>query len=95
MKQQCPRCGQFKFEKIWSRRGCGLFLMFGVPLFSLFFVPGASSFYGGNTSVEDMTLLILVSFIIGIIIFIFSLISPEKTITFKCSNCDFQETYNK
>lgn len=94
MKQQCPHCGQFKFEKTWSRRGCALFLMFGIPLFSLL-IPGASDFYGGNSSFEEMFPFIVGSFTLGIIIFIFSLLFPSKTITYRCSNCDFQETYNK
>ena len=49
MKHECPNCEQFKYEQQTSVRGCGWRLFIVVPLFSLL-IPGASSFYGGDTS---------------------------------------------
>jgi len=92
MKYECPHCKQFTYEKGMSNRGCGWILLFGVPFFSLL-IPGASSFYGGDTSFEDMGPFVLVSMIIGIIVVLFSFISPQKTIDYKCSNCKFTQKH--
>ena len=92
MKHKCPNCKQFKYEKGWSNRGCGWILLIGVPLFSLL-IPGASAFYGGEMSFGEMGGIILISMIIGVIVLIFSFISPQKTINYKCSNCDFEQEH--
>jgi len=94
LKQKCPNCGQFKFDEKIGRMGCSLLLIFGIPLFSLL-VPGSSSFYGGDMDFEDMFPIMVISFVIGIILFILSIFFPSKTITYKCENCNFQETYSK
>ena len=64
-----------------------------VFLFFSLLIPGASSFYGGDTSFEDMGPFVLVSMIIGIIVVLFSFISPQKTIDYKCSNCKFTQKH--
>lgn len=94
MKEKCPNCGQFKFEKSWGRVGCGFFLLLGVPIISLL-VPGSSSFYGGNTLFEDMISFVFICMGLGLLILVFSMFSPSKTITYKCSNCNFKQIYNK
>ena len=93
MKYECPNCEQFKYEQQTSVRGCGWRLFIVVPLFSLL-IPGASSFYGGDTSFEDMGIIVLLSMLIGIIIIIISYLFPQKTINYKCSNCEFEQEHN-
>lgn len=94
MKEKCPNCGQFKFEKSWGRVGCGWFLLLGVPIIGMM-IPGMSDFYGGNSSFSDISDLVVISMGIGIIILVFSIFFPSKTISYKCSNCDFEQIYNK
>ena len=93
MKYQCPNCEQFKYEQQTFVRGCGWRLFIVISLF-LLLIPGASSFYGGDTSFEDMGIIVLLSMLIGIIIIIISYISPQKTINYKCSNCEFEQEHN-
>jgi ammonia channel protein AmtB len=93
-KEQCPKCGQFKFDKGWDGKGCGCFMLIGVPLIGLL-TPGMSSFYGGNSSFDDMFPFVLISMGLGLVVLIFSLIFPSKTVTYKCGNCDFEQKYNK
>tara|TARA_B100001093_G_scaffold493770_1_gene536300 strand:- start:157 stop:441 length:285 start_codon:yes stop_codon:yes gene_type:complete len=92
MKYECPNCNQFTYEKGWSKRGLGWRLLVGLPLFSLL-IPGASAFYGGDVSFEDIGIIILASMIIGLLIIIYSYISPQKTINYKCSNCGFNQEH--
>jgi hypothetical protein len=92
MKHECPNCKQFKYEKGWSNRGCGCILLIVVPIFTLM-IPGASGFYGGNVDIGDFGFIVLLSMIIGVIVIIFSFISPQKTINYKCSNCDFEQEH--
>lgn len=92
MKHQCPNCKKFTYEKEMSNRGCGFYLLFGVPLLSLL-VPGASSFYGGDISFEEMFPFMVVSMIVGIIVVLFTFIFPQKTIDYKCSNCEFTQKH--
>tara|TARA_B110000003_G_scaffold29493_1_gene27785 strand:+ start:1660 stop:1944 length:285 start_codon:yes stop_codon:yes gene_type:complete len=92
MKYECPNCKQFTYEKGMSNRGCGWILLIGVPFFCLL-VPGASEFYGGGVSFDDMGALILISMIIGVIVLLFSFISPQKTIDYTCSNCKFTQKH--
>ena len=61
MKYECPNCEQFKYEQQTSVRGCGWRLFIVIPLF-LLLIPGASSFYGGDTSFEDMGIIVLLYF---------------------------------
>jgi hypothetical protein len=93
MKHECPNCEQFKYEQQTSERGCGWRLFIVIPLF-LLLITGASSFYGGDTSFEDMGIIVLLSMLIGIIIIIISYPSPQKTINYKCSNCEFEQKHN-
>jgi hypothetical protein len=90
MKYKFPNRGEFKYESGCTNRGCGVFLIFAIPIISLL-TPGASGFYGGNTSFEDILLFMIVSIIIGIIIFVVSFLFPQQKITYKCSNCDYPQ----
>lgn len=94
MKQKCPNCGEFKYEKTWGRVGCGWFLLIGIPIIGMM-SPGMSEFYGGSTTFSDLSGLITISMGLGLLILISSLFFPSKTVTYKCKNCDFEETYNK
>jgi len=66
----------------------------GVPIIGMM-IPGMSNFYGGNSSFSYISGLVIISMGIGIIVLISSIIVPSKTITYKCSNCDFKQEYNK
>ena len=89
---KCPNCNQFKYKKAMSNRGCGWILLIVVPIFTLM-IPGASGFYGGNVDIGDFGFIVLLSMIIGVIVIIFSFLSPQKTINYKCSNCDFEQKH--
>lgn len=89
---ECPNCGQFKYKKQMSVRGCGWRLLLVVPILGLF-VPGGSNYFGGYTSFNDMWGIIFWSIIIGIIIIIISYISPQKKIQYKCDNCEFEQEH--
>tara|TARA_B110000879_G_scaffold43633_1_gene61570 strand:+ start:946 stop:1125 length:180 start_codon:yes stop_codon:yes gene_type:complete len=56
-------------------------------------MPGAARFYGGTVDMEISGSFILLSMIIGVIVIIFSFISPQKTIKYKCSNCNFTQEH--
>ena len=92
MKHQCPNCKQFTYEKGTSNRGCGFILLFGVPLLSLL-MPGASSFYGGDISFQEIVPFIIVSIIVGATVVLFSFIFPQRSIYYKCSNCEFTQEH--
>ena len=93
-KSKCPNCGQFKFKESMSPMGCGLLLIFGTPILAIM-TQGGSSFYGGNTTFSSLFGIVVISVIVGLIIVIKNIISPSKTITYKCESCDFEQTYNK
>lgn len=90
MKHECPNCKQFKYEKAMSSRGCGWILLIGVPIFGLM-MPGMAGFYGGV--VEGVAGISFVSMIIGLIVIVISFLSPQKTINYKCSNCNFEQEH--
>jgi len=92
MKYECPNCKQFTYKKGMSNRGCGFILLIGVPLF-IGMIPGASGFYGGTVDMGFFVYIIPLSIIIGLIVIIYSFISPQKTIDYKCSNCDFEQKH--
>jgi|TARA_B110000211_G_scaffold223258_1_gene272896 hypothetical protein len=92
MKHECPKCKQYTYEKGWSNRGCGWILLLGLPIF-IGMIPGASGFYGGTVDMEIFVFIIPLSMIIGVIVIIFSFISPQKTIDYKCSNCEFTQKH--
>jgi ssDNA-binding Zn-finger/Zn-ribbon topoisomerase 1 len=92
MKYECPNCKQFKYEKGWSNSGCGWILLLGLPIF-IGMIPGASGFYGGTVDMGIFVYIIPLSMIIGVIVLIFSFISPQKTIDYTCSNCNFTQKH--
>jgi ssDNA-binding Zn-finger/Zn-ribbon topoisomerase 1 len=92
MKHECPNCKQFKYEKGWSNLGCGFILLLGVPIF-IGMIPGASGFYGGTVDIGSFGYIIPLSMIIGVIVIIVAIISPQKTIKYKCSNCNFTQEH--
>jgi hypothetical protein len=93
MKHECPNCKQFTYEKGWSNRGCGWILLLGLPIL-IGMMPGASGFYGGTVDIGFLVSIIPLSMIIGVIVIIFSYISPQKIIDYTCSNCKFTQKHN-
>ena len=93
MKHQCPNCGQYKFEKTMGTKGCALVLVFVVPIFTLM-IPGASSFYGGNLSLDNFSFIIAPSIILGLLLLLYNIWFPSKTISYRCSNCSFEKEFN-
>jgi predicted RNA-binding Zn-ribbon protein involved in translation (DUF1610 family) len=93
-KLKCPNCGEFKFKKNTSTIGCGLSLIFGVPILAVM-TSGGSDYFGGRTSLNVLLGIAVISVIIGIIVIIISLISPDKTVKYTCENCDFEQEYEK
>ena len=92
MKHECPKCKQYTYEKGWSNRGCGWILLLGLPIF-IGMIPGASGFYGGTVDMGIFIYIIPFSMIIGVIVIIVAIISPQKTIKYKCSNCNFTQEH--
>jgi hypothetical protein len=92
MKHECPNCKQYKYEKGWSNLGCGFTLLLGVPIL-IGMIPGASSFYGGTVDTGSFGYIIPLSMIIGVIVIIVAIISPQKTIKYTCSNCNFTQEH--
>jgi len=45
MKEKCPNCGEYKLERQTTLRGCGLILLFGLPIILIVVVPGSSALY--------------------------------------------------
>lgn len=89
---ECPNCGQFKYKKQMSVRGCGWRLLLIVPIISLL-IPGGSRYHGGNMSFNDVGGIAFWSIVIGIFIIIISYISPQKKIQYKCDNCEFEQEH--
>jgi hypothetical protein len=92
MKYECPRCKQFTYEKGMSNRGAGCMFLVVLPIL-IGMIPGAAGFYGGTVDMEIFFFIIPLSMIIGVIVIIYSFISPQKTINYKCSNCDFEQEH--
>lgn len=91
MNQRCPNCGEFKLKKGITVRGCGWILLFGVPLTALFLVPGAIDLYGGNSDLDLLSKISLWSIVIGAVVIILSYLSPQKTFSYECENCNYKE----
>ena len=90
---ECPNCGQFKYKKQMSVRGCGWRLLLIVPILSLL-LPGASRYHGGNMSFKDVGGITFWAIILGIFIVVISYVSPQKKIQYKCENCEFEQEHN-
>lgn len=93
MKHKCPNCGEFKYEAGWTKSGCGVALIFIFPIIALL-TPGMSSFYGGSMSFNQIIPVVLVSIVVGVILVVGSFLFPQKTITYKCSNCNYSAIHN-
>ena len=94
MKHKCPNCGEFNFEKKLTKESIG----FGIIVMSIilfFLTPGGSKYHGGDITFADVGGFSLLGIIIGIILIIYSLFFPSKTVTYKCKNCDYQKKYLK
>ncbi len=89
---ECPNCGQYKYSKNLSTLGCGVSLLVIVPIICLM-IPGGSKYHGGDTSFSDLSGVVLLSMIIGVIVIVYSILFPQKTITYKCSNCNYENTH--
>jgi|TARA_B110000908_G_C10224001_1_gene436885 hypothetical protein len=86
MKQQCPNCKQFEYERGYSTRNIGCGCMIVLPI-----IIGGASVYGLGDSAGS--LLMLISFLIGLAIVIKSYIKPDQTIEWKCNQCNFSQTH--
>ena len=89
---ECPNCGQYKYSQNMSTLGCGVSLLVLVPILCLL-IPGGSSYHGGNVSFGDVGGIAILSMIIGLVVIVYSIISPQKTITYKCSNCGYEKIH--
>ena len=93
MKYECPRCKQFTYETGMSNRGAGCMFLVVLPIL-IGMIPGAAGFYGGTVDMEIFFFIIPLSMIIGVIVIIYSFISPQKTINYRRSNCEFEQKHN-
>jgi len=89
---ECPNCGQYKYSQNISTLGCGVSLLVLVPILCLL-VPGGSSYHGGDVSFSDVGGIAILSMIIGLVVIVYSIIFPQKEITYKCSNCGFEKKH--
>jgi predicted RNA-binding Zn-ribbon protein involved in translation (DUF1610 family) len=89
---ECPNCGQYKYSQNMSTLGCGFSLLILVPILSLLTV-GGSSYHGGDISFFDVGGIAILSMIIGVIVIVYSIIFPQKKITYRCSNCGFEQKH--
>jgi predicted RNA-binding Zn-ribbon protein involved in translation (DUF1610 family) len=89
---ECPKCGHYKYSANMSNLGCGVMLLVIVPIICLL-VPGGSSYYGGNTSFSDVGGIAILSMIVGVIVIVYSILFPQKEITYKCSHCGFENKH--
>ena len=87
MKQQCPNCKEFEYEKGYSTRKMGCVTMIVLPL-----VISGGSIYGGMRQIT-VGYLTTASIIIGIIIVLISFIKPDKTINWSCNKCKFSQEH--
>ena len=91
--QKCPNCNHFTYSQGLSSRAVGFFLIIGAFIAPII---GPLAFqsrggYGDSTSNDTWTTIFFILFILGLVIFIWSFISPDKTVTFSCSNCKYEE----
>jgi len=86
MKEKCPRCGDFEYERGYSTRNIGCGCMIVGPI-----IIGGAAVYGLSDTVG--TYLMLISFLIGLAIVIKSYIKPDQTIEWTCKKCGFSQTH--
>jgi len=89
-KIQCPNCNSYNTNEKLGKSGCGCLLMF-LGLLPLGLGSGMSSFYGGSFT-GGSPLFGIVLIIIGIIIFIYSMISSSRKgfEEWECKNCKYE-----
>ncbi len=94
-KQECPNCGEYKWEREkTSNRSIGCFIMFGgLVLGSL--ISGAAEAFGGTVSLGVWGL------VFGIPVLLFGLWmffgggQKKNEITYFCTHCNYAVTYDK
>ena len=94
-KKICPNCNHFKFEEQTDTIGvgCGTIVISAI---SPWLVMGATDFYGGRyPELWVLFLFAALGVFIGFVLFFKGVLFPDKEVTYKCSNCDFQQTFLK
>jgi hypothetical protein len=89
--KQCPNCKQYTFSENLGAIPIGVFLIIGAFIVPLM-LQGGAEYHGGNV---DMPIIFLIMIILGIIMLIKGIFFPSNTIKFTCSNCKYEESYNK
>ncbi len=88
---QCPNCKQYTFSESIGSIPLGIILIIGSFILP-FFIQGGAEYNGGHT---DIRISFLIIFFLGIIILLKGLFIPSKTIKYSCSNCKYEELFNK
>ena len=91
--EQCPNCGKYTFKKAFSTKTSGCFMILGgIALPPM--VLGGAAYHGGTVmGIGFLELIGLLIAILGLILFVKSFISPDKTVSYTCSDCKFSENY--
>ena len=89
--KQCPNCKQYTFSEGIGAIPVGIFFIIGAFIVP-FFLEGGAEYHGGHT---DMSMTFLIMIFLGIIILLTGIFFPSKTIKYTCSNCKYEEVYNK
>lgn len=89
--RQCPNCKQFTFSEGIGAIPLGIILIIGSFILP-FMIEGGAEYHGGHTDV-GATFIILI--LLGIVILLKGIFFPSKTIKYSCSNCKYEEIYNK
>jgi|SaaInlV_120m_DNA_4_1040238.scaffolds.fasta_scaffold122335_1 hypothetical protein len=84
---QCPNCKQFKYKKQSSISDIGLFVVI-FSILSLFIVPGYAKVHGGSSG--DISVIVMIIFVIGCILIVVPIFTPNKKDSFRCENCNFE-----
>jgi hypothetical protein len=89
--KQCPNCNHFTFSEGVGAIPLGITLIIGSFILP-FLIEGGAEYHGGHTNVGVSFIILILS---GIIVLLKGIFLPSKRITFTCSNCKYEEVYDK
>jgi hypothetical protein len=87
MKQQCPNCKEFEYEKGYSTRKMGCLIMVIGPI-----IIGGGSIYS-RMSESTFGILVTGAIIIGLVVVLISFIKPDQSIRWSCNKCKFSQEH--
>ena len=94
---ECPNCKQFKFSQNISTAGVG-FVIILISILVPILVPTSSKYHGGYGEVAQTSTYVpiaMLGILLGIVMLLYGIFFPSKTIKYTCSNCKYEKKYKK